>query len=88
MSIIVIGPLTNLGLAISLDNNFPKYINKFFVMGGSVAGIGNKSPNVEFNFGADPVSDFIVFNSIVSKAEITLVPWEAALNSAITKVCL
>lgn len=80
------GPLTNLALAFALDNDFPSYIKTFYVMGGSVHGVGNKAPNVEFNMAADPQSDAIVFDSIEKEKQIVLLPWETVVGTAIPKV--
>ncbi|XP_058797576.1 uncharacterized protein LOC131667858 [Phymastichus coffea] len=84
VSILSLAPLTNIGLAISLDRNFTKHVKHFYVMGTSVAGVGNKRPNVEFNIAADPESTAVFFNS-TQKSQITLVPWETVLNTELSK---
>ena len=53
-------------------------------MGASVNGIGNDGPNVEFNFGADPESNFIVLNSTIKPC--ILVPWDLVYISRAGKV--
>ncbi|CAH1732435.1 unnamed protein product [Aphis gossypii] len=78
LSILVLGPTTNIALAISLDPNFVHKIKHFYVMGGSVNGHGNISPGVEFNFGSDPESNFIFFNS--TQGDVSLLPWETNLS--------
>ncbi|XP_060847289.1 uncharacterized protein LOC132926884 [Rhopalosiphum padi] len=78
LSILVLGPTTNVALAISLDPNFVHKVKHFYVMGGSVNGYGNINPGVEFNFGSDPESNFIFFNS--TQGEISLIPWETNLS--------
>lgn len=72
-------------MAISLDDNFLKKVNKVYQMGGSIKGIGNKRPNVEFNFAADPESNFLLFNSS-KKSQITMYPWENSVDAILTKV--
>lgn len=54
-------------------------------MGASVAGAGNSGPNVEFNFAADPISNFVVFNA-TRREQITLFPWETVIDTNLTKV--
>ncbi|XP_051160050.1 inosine-uridine preferring nucleoside hydrolase-like isoform X2 [Leptopilina boulardi] len=83
VSIIALAPLTNIAMAIKLDPTFINFVKEFYIIGSSISGIGNVSPNVEFNFGADPESSFIVFNS--STKPNILIPWELALESPITK---
>ncbi|XP_015123005.1 probable uridine nucleosidase 1 [Diachasma alloeum] len=75
LSVLSMGPLTNIALAISLDPNFIHNVKRFYVMGGSVSGVGNIAPGVEFNFAADPESNFILFNSTRGEP-IFLLPWE------------
>ncbi|XP_063980080.1 uncharacterized protein LOC135164033 isoform X2 [Diachasmimorpha longicaudata] len=75
LSVLAMGPLTNIAIAISLDPDFTRNVKRFYIMGGSVSGIGNFAPGIEFNFAADPESNFILFNS--TKGEpIFLLPWE------------
>lgn len=82
----MLGPSTNVALAITLENNFTNHVNEFYIMGGSVAGIGNVRPNVEFNFAADPNSNFVLFNTTGKESQITLLSWETAMNTELTKV--
>ncbi|NP_001155173.1 inosine-uridine preferring nucleoside hydrolase-like precursor [Nasonia vitripennis] len=84
VSIIALGPLTNLAIAMTLEKNLSNHVNRFYIMGGSVAGIGNIRPNVEFNFAADPVSNFVVFNA-TRENQIMLLPWETAIDTDLTK---
>jgi purine nucleosidase/pyrimidine-specific ribonucleoside hydrolase len=54
ITLIAVGPLTNVALAIERDAATMKQLAELIVMGGSVAGIGNVTPAAEFNFFADP----------------------------------
>ncbi|XP_026819481.1 probable uridine nucleosidase 1 [Rhopalosiphum maidis] len=85
LNILVLGPTTNIALAISLDPKFVHKIKRFYVMGGSVIGNGNISPGVEFNFGSDAESNFIFFNS--TRGEVSLLlPWETNLSINISSL--
>ncbi|XP_008547463.1 uncharacterized protein LOC103571186 isoform X2 [Microplitis demolitor] len=84
LNVLVLGPLTNIAIAVSLDPDFPRNVKRFFIMGGSVSSVGNKSPGVEYNFGSDPDSNFIVLN-IVKNIPHLLFPWETCLGSNISK---
>ncbi|XP_046414389.1 probable uridine nucleosidase 2 [Neodiprion fabricii] len=63
VTILALGPLTNIALAIRIYPKFLEKLQQLIVMGGSTEGRGNAQPGMEFNFVADPVANFIVFNS-------------------------
>ncbi len=58
ITILAIGPLTNVAIAIRQDADFARHVKKLVIMGGAVAtlpdGHGNVTPNAEFNFWVDP----------------------------------
>ncbi|KAJ6636290.1 putative uridine nucleosidase 1 [Pseudolycoriella hygida] len=88
LNVLCLGPLTNIAIATAIDPSFMSNVKKFYVMGGTVAGIGNVAPGVEFNFAADPESNVIVLNSsrdYTKQEPILLYPWETVLNSKIPK---
>ena len=62
ITIVPIGPLTNIAMAIRLYPKIVTKIQRIVLMGGSV-GMGNWSPAAEFNIYADPEAAHIVFNS-------------------------
>ncbi|KAF7994598.1 hypothetical protein HCN44_004070 [Aphidius gifuensis] len=75
LTILALGPLTNIAEAIKLDPNFVGNVNKFYIMGGSISGGGNMGPNLEFNFMLDPESNKIVLDSLNGESSY-LIPWE------------
>lgn len=78
---LMIGPLTNLALALRLAPDGAAGIGQVTIMGGSVYGRGNVTPAAEFNIFADPEAAAIVF---AAEIEIVLVPWEACTAHRIT----
>lgn len=62
ISIVAIGPLTNVALALRSDPNIAQMIRSIVVMGGSISG-GNVTPAAEFNFYVDPEAARIVFDA-------------------------
>jgi inosine-uridine nucleoside N-ribohydrolase len=62
VSIIGIGPLTNVALALREDPEIASMIQSIVLMGGSLSG-GNVTPAAEFNFYVDPEAASIVFSS-------------------------
>ena len=62
ISIIAIGPLTNIATAFREDPELPRLVPNLTIMGGSLSG-GNISPAAEFNIYVDPEAAHIVFHS-------------------------
>ncbi len=62
ISIVGIGPLTNVATALRSDPALAPMIKSIIVMGGSLSG-GNITPAAEFNFYVDPEAARIVFDS-------------------------
>ena len=62
ISIIALGPLTNIASVLKSDPALAGMIRSIAVMGGSLAG-GNITPAAEFNFYVDPEAARIVFDS-------------------------
>jgi inosine-uridine nucleoside N-ribohydrolase len=71
VSIVVIGPQTNIAKAILQEPNLPKLVKEFVIMGGAIDCPGNKNRTAEFNIFVDPEAAEIVFNS---GAKIILIP--------------
>ncbi|XP_059490511.1 inosine-uridine preferring nucleoside hydrolase-like [Neocloeon triangulifer] len=74
LSLVCVGPLTNVALAIKSDPEFAGNIKDIFVMGGNMSGVGNVTSCAEFNFFHDPEAAHIVLAN--AQSHITLVPWE------------
>jgi inosine-uridine nucleoside N-ribohydrolase len=71
MTLIAIGPLTNLALAIQKDPEGMRKLKEIVIMGGAVRIGGNIMPHAEFNIFSDPLAAKMVFESGIP---ITLVP--------------
>lgn len=63
VTIIALGPLTNMSVATFMDPNLPKNCKELLVMGGSMTDKGNSTPVAEANFFNDPHSAKHVFRS-------------------------
>lgn len=63
VTLVALGPLTNIALAIQLDPAFAKNIGKIVILGGAFAVNGNVNPAAEANIFGDPDSADIVFTS-------------------------
>jgi pyrimidine-specific ribonucleoside hydrolase len=62
ITIVAVGPLTNVATALVSDPSLASKIQSIVVMGGSLTG-GNITPAAEFNFYVDPEAARIVFDS-------------------------
>jgi len=62
VTLIAIGPLTNIALALRRHPQLVSQVQDFVIMGGS-AGRGNVTPAAEFNIAADPEAAAIVFGA-------------------------
>lgn len=77
LTFVMLGPLTNLALALRLDPSLPARVARLVVMGGAVNGRGNTTVPAEFNIGFDPEAAHIVFSGW---PRFDLVDWEAVLE--------
>ena len=74
LTLVPIGPLTNIAQAVQKDSGFVKNIQEVVIMGGAEHG-GNMSPHAEFNFWTDPEAAKIVFQAGFRK--ITMIGLDA-----------
>ena len=81
LTLIAVGPLTNLALALKKDPEGMKKLKELVIMGGSVRTRGNVTPYAEFNIFSDPMAAQIVFNSGIP---VTLVPLDATHQAFLT----
>ena len=73
ISLVALGPLTNVASLIQNHPDIAKRISRFIVMGGALEA-GNVTPHAEFNIFEDPEAAAVTFSSGLP---ITLVPLEA-----------
>ena len=77
IDILMIGPLTNLALALRLEPSIVDGIGQLTIMGATVYGRGNVTPAAEFNIYADPEAAEIVFSAEI---RTVVIPWEPCLK--------
>lgn len=82
LTMVCLGPLTNLANAIRKDKNLPKRIKELVVMGATYAPDAS-APYKEFNFKIDPDAAKIVFESPFE--EIKVITHEVGVKSFIEK---
>ncbi len=81
-SLVMLGPLTNLTLALALDPELPRLVPHLVIMGGTVDARGNQTSVAEFNFYADPEAAGVVFRTGFPK--LTLLPWETSTKQLLS----
>jgi len=86
VTILAIGPLTNIAMAMRMDTSFAANVKQLVIMGGAIAalpdGAGNHTPNAEFNIYVDPEAAQIVFRSGIP---IVLSPLNVSRKARFTK---
>jgi len=78
LTVLALGPLTNLGMAVRLDPSIKDCFREIYGMGGNIEGVGNVTVSAEFNFLVDPEAAYITLSSY--NCPITFVPWEVCLR--------
>jgi purine nucleosidase/non-specific riboncleoside hydrolase len=81
VDLLMIGPLTNLALALRLAPGIEAAVGRLVIMGGTLNGRGNTTPAAEFNIYADPEAAAIVF---AANIPTTVVPWEPCMAHRMT----
>ncbi|MBE0672325.1 MAG: nucleoside hydrolase [Anaerolineales bacterium] len=63
ISLVAIGPLTNVALAVRKEPRIVENVKEVFVMGGAIKYQGNTTPLAEYNTYVDPHAAHVVFHS-------------------------
>lgn len=63
ITLVAIGPLTNVALAIRKEPRIVENVKEVFIMGGAIKHQGNTTPLAEYNTFVDPHSAHVVFHS-------------------------
>lgn len=79
LTLVTLGPLTNLARALELDPDLPARVERCVVMGGAACTVGNVTPAAEFNLFVDPEAAQAVF---LSGLPIEMVGWELCRGEA------
>eukprot|EP00057_Strongylocentrotus_purpuratus_P006592 XP_011661066.1 PREDICTED: probable uridine nucleosidase 2 isoform X2 [Strongylocentrotus purpuratus] len=82
ITLVAIGPLTNVALAMKLDLQFTSKLKELVIMGGNILATGTRFPASEFNFTVDPTAAHIVVTG--TQCPTTLVPLETCISCSIS----
>ena len=79
-TLVTIGPLTNVAMAVTRDPAFAKRIGRCVAMGGNPCCVGNVTPAAEYNVWCDPEAAEIVF---ASGMNLEMVGWHLSRGEAV-----
>ncbi len=73
LTLVTLGPLTNIARALERDPLLPDRVGRLVIMGGVACTVGNITPAAEFNLWVDPEASRTVFDA---RFKTELVGWE------------
>jgi inosine-uridine nucleoside N-ribohydrolase len=82
ITLVMLGPLTNLAVALKKDRSIVHNLKELVIMGGADSAGGNITPVAEFNIYVDPEAAQVVFDSGIP---ICLVTWDVTLQAYLTR---
>ncbi len=82
LTLVTLGPLTNVALALERDRGLADRIGRCVVMGGAPCCEGNVTPAAEYNIWVDPEAARAVFRS---KLTIEMVGWHVSRGPSVLK---
>jgi len=80
LTLVTLGPLTNIALALARDTSLAQAIGRCVVMGGAPCCEGNVTPAAEYNIWVDPEAARAVFRS---KLAIEMVGWHVSRGASV-----
>jgi purine nucleosidase len=82
LTLVTLGPLTNIALALKRDPKLAERIGRCVVMGGAPCCEGNVTPAAEYNIWVDPEAARAVFRS---KLNIEMIGWHVSRGPSVLK---
>ncbi len=82
LTLVTLGPLTNIALALERDQKLARRIGRCVVMGGAPSCEGNVTPAAEYNIWVDPEAARAVFRS---KLPIEMIGWHVSRGASVLK---
>jgi purine nucleosidase len=86
ITLVTLGPLTNLAVAILREPELPRLLGRYVLMGGSYRSPGNTAPTTEWNINVDPDAAKVVFSAwAAARAADSAVRLPVALGLDVTE---
>jgi len=80
LTLVTLGPLTNIALALALDESFADHVGRCVIMGGAPCCEGNVTPAAEYNIWVDPEAARKVFRS---RLQLEMVGWHVSRGASV-----
>jgi purine nucleosidase len=86
LTLITLGPLTNLAIAVLREPDLPRLYRRYVLMGGAYRSPGNTAPTTEWNINVDPDAAKVVFSAWTAAREADpSIPRPVALGLDVTE---
>src|SRR5947207_7107924 len=85
ITLVTLGPLTNLAVAVLRDPGLPRLFKAYVLMGGAYRSPGNTAPTTEWNINVDPDAAKVVFSAWAEASRLDGVPRPVALGLDVTE---
>ncbi len=86
LTLVTLGPLTNLAVAILREPELPRLYHRYVLMGGAYRSPGNTAPTTEWNINVDPDAAKVVFSGWAAARESDpSIPRPVALGLDVTE---
>lgn len=82
ITLVAVGPMTNLALALGLEPDLPQLLRQVTIMGGAALAPGNVTPVAEANIHSDPEAAAAVFNA---PWPLTMVGLDVTMRTRLTE---
>jgi inosine-uridine nucleoside N-ribohydrolase len=82
ITLVALGPLTNIAIATRFCPELPKLVKSLYIMGSS-SRFGNVTQWAEFNFHCDPLAAHLTLQHFCRSCLVHVVPWEPCLDNCI-----
>ena len=83
LTLVAVGPLTNLAIALNVESRLTDLIHRVVIMGGAYHVPGNVTPHAEFNIWEDPEAAAQVFAA--GFADLTLIGLDVTMQAALRR---
>lgn len=85
LTLLCLGPLTNIAVAMRIDPEAFENVERLVIMGGAIGGDGNTTKWAEFNFKADPHAAHIIMNEF-PQSKTVLSTWTLTAKHRLNQV--
>jgi inosine-uridine nucleoside N-ribohydrolase len=85
LTLVCVGPLTNLAIALNVEPGLPNLLAGLVIMGGAFWVPGNRTPTAEFNVYVDPEAAAQVFATAKRFKQVTAIGLDVSMQTVLTR---